>query len=181
MVRFVRSPRKKEKVTAHWRLLPVRPSVRPRPSLGTSHSSLLPLLSFGHACYLLSLVARPSVRPSVRVRPVMRRVSYHSAPLRSVRLPSSFVRSERSCPKTRPPPFIFGPTIQIDRSDGGRQRDGRRDGTADTPGRRGRGDVGGDANAPVPFCLLSVGGWVRTMGRASACLSHVTSPQLHSI
>ena len=153
---------KKERESDGALAAPPRPSVPP-----TVRRTPLFSLSFGHACYLLS--------------PVMRRVSYHSAPLRSVRLPSSFVRSERSCPKTRPPPFIFGPTIQIDRSDGGRQRDGRRDGTADTPGRRGRGDVGGDANAPVPFCLLSVGGWVRTMGRASACLSHVTSPQLHSI
>ena len=123
MLRFVRAPREKEKVMA--RLLF---------AAGTSHSPLLLPLSFGHACYLLSLVAPPSVRPTSDVS------SYRP-------VPSLF---DRSCPKTRPPPFIFGPSLagpytSIDRTEGratrwngryaserGRRREGERE-TGRTP------------------------------------------------
>ena len=67
----------------------VRPSVRPRPSLGTSHSSLLPLLSFGHACYLLSPVMRRCPTTVLRSAPTRRPSSLLSARSIGAELPEN--------------------------------------------------------------------------------------------
>ena len=121
MVRFVRSPRKKEKVTAHWRLLPVRPSFRPSASV----PRYVALLSSSSSLLWPRLLSPISGRPPVRPRPsgdASGVLPQCSAPLR----PSSLlVRSiGAELPENSAAPIHLWPN-HTDRSIGRRTTEGR--------------------------------------------------------